>query len=163
MSGVELSGAAEVILRLQEMGTAARRAVGAVVAEEAAALQADIRARIGTGEFFKDPNDRVRQALWSSVEDDGTAVTGAVGAKPIVLGNGFNLAAGLEYGTAAHDIVVRKAKALAFVLGGTLMFRQRVHHPGTRAYHFVTGPFAERRERIRERIAAAVAITGESP
>ncbi|MDA8230349.1 MAG: hypothetical protein M0006_03330 [Magnetospirillum sp.] len=155
MTSVDLAGSNEVILRLKAMGGEVQRSIARVVGEETVSLHSDIRDRIGAGEFFKDPNDRVRNALWSRVEADPTSITGFVGAKPVVLPSGFNLTAGLEHGTAPHDIVAVKVKALAFMLGGALVFRRRVRHPGTSPYRFVTGPFEERRERIRARIEAA--------
>lgn len=40
-------------------------------------------------------------------------------------------------GTRPHDIVARNAKALRFEMGGEIIFRFRVHHPGTKPnpYH----------------------------
>lgn len=43
----------------------------------------------------------------------------------------------IENGTAAHAIVARRAKALRFVVGGQVVFRRRVWHPGTRSYFFL--------------------------
>jgi len=43
----------------------------------------------------------------------------------------------VRMGTRPHPIVPRNAKALAFMIGGNLVFAKRVNHPGTRAnkYH----------------------------
>ena len=43
----------------------------------------------------------------------------------------------IENGTAAHAIVARRAKMLRFVVGGQVVFRRRVWHPGTRSYLFM--------------------------
>lgn len=68
---------------------------------------------------------------------DGSTVRGAVtaggGTAPYVIY--------LEEGTAPHDIVASKSKALAFVLGGSPVFFKKVHHPGTKAYRIVEDAF----------------------
>lgn len=47
---------------------------------------------------------------------------------------GYNLAAGIERGTRPHVIRPRRAKVLAFTVGGRRVFARLVNHPGTRAY-----------------------------
>lgn len=43
----------------------------------------------------------------------------------------------LEFGTKPHPIVARRRKALRFTVGGNLVFRRRVMHPGTSATRFL--------------------------
>ena len=43
----------------------------------------------------------------------------------------------LEGGTRPHAIVAKRGRALRFVVGGQVMFRRRVWHPGTRPFHFM--------------------------
>lgn len=50
----------------------------------------------------------------------------------------------VENGTKAHDITA-KGGALRFVMNGRVMFRRTVHHPGTKATHFM----ANSGERVR--------------
>lgn len=50
----------------------------------------------------------------------------------------------VENGTRAHDITA-KGGALRFVMNGRVMFRRTVHHPGTKATHFM----ANSGERVR--------------
>lgn len=44
----------------------------------------------------------------------------------------------VENGTRPHIIRPRRAKALAFRVGGRLVFAQVVHHPGTKAQPFLS-------------------------
>lgn len=41
-----------------------------------------------------------------------------------------------EEGTSPHVIVPRRAKVLAFQVGGRTVFARRVNHPGTKAQHW---------------------------
>jgi len=40
----------------------------------------------------------------------------------------------LEWGTRPHKIRARKARALRFAVGGKVLFRKSVNHPGTKPY-----------------------------
>jgi hypothetical protein len=54
------------------------------------------------------------------------------------LENGRKHAAVLEKGSKAHTITARPGGMLRFTVGGQLMFRRSVKHPGTRAYTFLS-------------------------
>ena len=41
-------------------------------------------------------------------------------------------------GSAPHEIRARRGRALRFVVGGRVMFRTRVWHPGTRGTYYLT-------------------------
>jgi hypothetical protein len=43
-----------------------------------------------------------------------------------------------EFGSAPHEIAVRRRKALRFIVHGRVVFRTRVRHPGTTGSHFLT-------------------------
>lgn len=43
-----------------------------------------------------------------------------------------------EFGSAPHEIRARRRKALRFLVAGRVVFRTRVHHPGTQATHFLS-------------------------
>lgn len=47
------------------------------------------------------------------------------------------LAGWILKGTRAHIIVPRKAKALRFVIGDTVIFAKKVHHPGTNPNKYI--------------------------
>jgi len=61
-----------------------------------------------------------------------------------------------EDGTAPHEIVPVRAKALRFMVGGDVRFAMRVHHPGTRPHPFMLPSLSERRESIIARLRAGV-------
>lgn len=44
-------------------------------------------------------------------------------------------------GTAPHVIAARRRKALRFVVGGRVVFRSKVRHPGTKGSNFLLGSF----------------------
>lgn len=44
----------------------------------------------------------------------------------------------LEDGSAPHEIRARRRKALRFTVGGRVIFRSRVWHPGTQGHHMLT-------------------------
>ena len=55
----------------------------------------------------------------------------------------------LEDGSAPHVIMPKDPKGvLAFRIGGQMMFRRKVMHPGTRAYLFMKGTLEQSREGI---------------
>jgi hypothetical protein len=43
----------------------------------------------------------------------------------------------VEGGTKAHDIMAAAGRVLRFVIGGTVFYRHKVHHPGTAARPFM--------------------------
>jgi len=76
---------------------------------------------------------RTLAGLQSKVKLTGTP-TGEVG----VYGNRGFIARFLEGGTRAHDIRARKAKFLVFQSGANTIRARKVHHPGTKATHWLT-------------------------
>jgi phage gpG-like protein len=71
--------------------------------------------------------------------------------------------------TSPHEIVAKNAKALAFVLGvsqaaggvgpGQLVFRRRVHHPGSKMPErsFLRSALGDMRQEIFDRLQAGIA------
>jgi hypothetical protein len=43
-----------------------------------------------------------------------------------------------EFGTPPHIIAARRRKSLRYLQGGRVVFRTAVHHPGTKATHFLS-------------------------
>lgn len=56
----------------------------------------------------------------------------------------------LEKGSRPHQIVPRRAKVLAFEVGGRMVFSRYVRHPGTKAYHIVEDGVKRAGTRLRE-------------
>jgi len=73
---------------------------------------------------------RLRQSIMVRLEKDKVAVGPTVPYAPYV-----------EYGTKPHIIRPVHAKALAFEVGGTLVFAKLVHHPGFAGRFFARGAY----------------------
>lgn len=105
-------------------------AVSVALADKADALRAALEAQVIanlSGEVLKPRSGALIDSISSDIDDDGSGVTATVESSDVPY------AAILEYGgkTAAHDIIATKARALAFIAGGTLRFAKLVHHPGS--------------------------------
>lgn len=75
-----------------------------------------------------------RNTRWQSVKDKTThQVTGN---RSAVIRNEHHAGVFLEEGTDPHIITAKNAKALRFEIGGKVIFRKSVHHPGTKATRF---------------------------
>lgn len=61
----------------------------------------------------------------------------------VTIGPDTPYAAFVEFGTAPHVIEAKPGKTLAFRVGGQMIFRRRVNHPGTRAQPFVRPAFED--------------------
>ncbi len=121
MSGVRViaTGVRAALRQLEaRVSAAARQALG-----QAAAYAAE-RARATT--TFKDRTGKTRRDINRGARGPFSLFVRAGGASLF-----------LEDGTSAHVIRPRRARALRFVMAGTTMFRASVHHPGTKATHFV--------------------------
>lgn len=57
----------------------------------------------------------------------------------VIMGGGGAAPIGvLEEGSPPHEIRARRRKALRFIVGGRVVFRRRVWHPGTKGHHMLT-------------------------
>lgn len=64
-------------------------------------------------------------------------VVRAGGGRRVIVFNRVKYAAAIDQGAKPHVIRPRRAKLLAFHLGGRLVFARQVNHPGNRAYRFL--------------------------
>lgn len=62
----------------------------------------------------------------------------------------------VEFGTQPHEIRPKNAKALRFMIGSKVVYARVVHHPGTRAAHYVSGAF----EQWLDQLGPMAATTG---
>ena len=62
----------------------------------------------------------------------------------------------LEYGERAHTIEAKNAKALAFKIGGRLIFAKSVWHPGIPPHPFLTPAIEAGKEKVASDIASAI-------
>lgn len=93
---------------------------------------------------------QLRRSIFSEATDTATTVEGKV-----ATGADTPYAKYVEFGTAAHDIVPTKAKALAFVMGGKQVFAKIVHHPGTQGQLYMKRAFDDMRQEIVDGLTQA--------
>lgn len=74
------------------------------------------------------PWDNVKRATSHQIIDNTSAY----------ITNDHHAAVWLDEGTKPHVIEAKNAKALRFEIGGQVLFRKRVNHPGTKPTHFWT-------------------------
>lgn len=86
---------------------------------------------------------QLRRSIFSQATDTATTIEGKV-----ATGADTPYAKYVELGTAAHDIVPTKAKALAFMLDGKQVFAKSVHHPGTKGQLFMRRAFDDMKAEI---------------
>lgn len=127
MITAELIGQQETILRLSGMPRAVQRAL----VTESYALAQDLRTLMIqklSGEVLQVRTGFLKSHVFADVRDTETAVYGDVYV------SGVKYAAIHEFGgtTAAHDILPKNGKALAFLMGGQNMVFRKVHHPGSK-------------------------------
>jgi hypothetical protein len=89
---------------------------------------------------------------------DGATVTGSVQAG----GGAAFYGRFQEEGTGPYDIIATKARVLAFPIGGEMIFRKSVHHPGLPARSFVGSTVEEQRAAIVAELQATPAEVAAS-
>lgn len=155
MFTVELVGATELVARLDAMPDTVRALVQAKVQALAIKLQALIVRDKLSGQVLKVQTGALRRSIHEVVETNGDSVVGRVFSSGDV-----KYAAIQEYGgtTPPHDILPKKADALAFMAGGKLTFAKIVHHPGSHipAHSFMRGSLAEMAPEITMELKSAV-------
>lgn len=158
---VRYEGLSEAIVRLEAMPDSIRASIERAVMGESDRLVGVIKDEvvpslpINHGESF----EQYRQSIFSDVTLDAHSVTARVGTSGVVKSSKygeFNIAAGLEYGTVAHEIRARFAQTLAFRMGGVMVFRKKVNHPGTAAYGPIHRTFSQELLNIKTALALGV-------
>jgi phage gpG-like protein len=122
-----LSGGDDLSATFENLPAAVHAALAAKAQDLTDRLYALVQAKL-QGEVLNTRTGRLADAIQAEVEDDGQALVARV-----FVSSDVKYAMIQEYGgtTPAHDIVPDKAKALAFLSGGGLVFARRVHHPGS--------------------------------
>lgn len=98
----------------------------------------------------------LRDAAQENVVQGGRVNTGRLrdsirAFRPVKTADGYTAGAGtdvpyapyVEWDTRPHEIRPRRAKALRFMVGGQIIFAQKVNHPGTTGIHFMSRAAAE--------------------
>lgn len=91
------------------------------------ALEDKVKAKL-SGPVLHVRTGNLRRSIYSDQQETATAIVGRVAQSADVPYGRIH-----EYGgkTAAHIILPKKAKALAFAMGGKQVFASIVHHPGS--------------------------------
>jgi phage gpG-like protein len=120
--------AAELIAHLEVIPVALQAAIAAKAADLAARLQAHVTRDKLSGQSLQVRTGALRDSIQAEVDLAEDTVLARVFSS-----GDIKYAAIQEYGgrTAAHDIAPDKAKALAFLAGGQIVFARIVHHPGS--------------------------------
>ncbi|MDR3508427.1 MAG: hypothetical protein P4L64_11065 [Caulobacteraceae bacterium] len=128
MFSVELTGAAELTRRLEALPAAIQSALAAKAASLAEQLKDHVVQDKLSGQVLKARTGALRGAIKAEVLADSDPIV-----VRIFLSSDIKYAAIQEFGghTAPHEIRPDKAKALAFLSGGRLVFARVVHHPGS--------------------------------
>jgi phage gpG-like protein len=114
--------------RLDAYPAALSAALAARASELAATLVDRIKYDKLAGGALNAQSGALQASITADVTADADGFTASVGSD-----GGVKYAAIQEYGgkTAAHDILPDKGEALALMMGGTLRFARRIHHPGS--------------------------------
>jgi len=125
--------------------------------EQATSFASELEARIQqklTGEVLQTHSGALAASIFSSIggNDSDTTIS--------VASTGVPYAAIQEFGgkTAAHQIIATNAKALAFRVGGDLVFAKHVNHPGSNipARSYLESSLAEMRDEIESGFKQAI-------
>lgn len=126
---VTLVGDRELIARLDSMPREVRQMLRQKVRSLALRLKARIQRDKLSGQVLNVVTGALRRSIHDVVKEDTHSVTGEVRSSGDVKYAGIH-----EFGgrTKAHIIEPRKKDALAFMLGGKMVFAKRVNHPGSK-------------------------------
>ena len=118
-------------------------------------LEAKVKQKL-SGEVLNVRTGALRASIFSAVEDNTSSIFGKVASTGDV-----KYARIHEYGgtTPPHEILPSKAKALAFMVGGKMVFAAKVNHPGSKMPErsFLRSALADMSPEIIEGLNAAVA------
>ena len=107
------------------------------------------------GQVLNHRSGRLQQSIQQKVDSNATSVTGTVYSAGDV-----KYAAIHEFGgqIPAHEIVAKNAQALAFMMGGKMVFAKRVNWPGATMPErsFMRSSLADMRDEIVQKMTQAV-------
>lgn len=125
---VSLTGDKELIAKFDSLPTAVMAALYAKVQELALVLEGHVKTRKLNGQVLNRITGALARSIFNDVQSAPEEVIGRVFSSGDVKYAGIH-----EYGgtTSPHVIVPKKAKALAFMGKGGVVFAQKVNHPGS--------------------------------
>ena len=128
MFAIDVGGLEGLSARLGAYPAALSGALAAKVAELAEALAERVRNDKLAGGVLNARTGALAASIAAEVAFDGEAISATVGSFGDVKYAAIQEAGGK---TGAHEILPVKAKALAFAVGGKLVFARKVEHPGS--------------------------------
>lgn len=128
MLSLTLEGEAAQAARFRDLPRAVQAAIRAKADQLAQSLRAYVVQDELSGQVLQVRTGALRDSIAAEVSQDAGKVLIRLFSRGEI-----RYAAIQEYGghTPAHDIVPRKAKALAFLADGQMVFARIVHHPGS--------------------------------
>jgi phage gpG-like protein len=154
MIRVVIVGQEGVIAHLKEVPPRVLGLVRQAVEAEAINLVRDIKESKLTGQVLKTRTGTLRRSINYALSLADQGLTATVGTNLVYAGIH-------EYGGTirAHVIQARNKKALAFQMGGQMIIRRQVNHPGSKMpeHSFLRASLRENEARIKANIEAAVA------
>lgn len=102
-------------------------------------VRADLERRMSKVQRVARARVRVRTGtLLSTIRKNGGVTARGVYVDVVAGGRGVRYVGVEEFGSAPHRITARRRKALRFTVGGQVVFRRSVQHPGTTGTFFLT-------------------------
>ncbi len=128
MITVQLVGDRKVVAQLRAIPNAVTVQLLEKIWSIGIMLQTYIRSQKLSGQVLNVKTGNLRRSINIKVEQSPKQVVGKVFSSGDVKYAGIH-----EFGgrTGAHEILPRKAEALAFMMGGKMMFAKKVNHPGS--------------------------------
>jgi phage gpG-like protein len=128
MFALELDGLDATSARLDSYPAALSAALAAKASELATALADLVKSDKLAGAVLNVRSGALQASIVGDASSDDQGARASVGSNGDV-----RYAAIQEYGgkTGAHEILPRKAQALAFTVGGAMRFARKVEHPGS--------------------------------
>jgi HK97 gp10 family phage protein len=154
-----LLGDQALIAKLNAMPNGLRNGIARAVTRLAIETQRLVQQKL-SGSVLKVRTGVLRSSINYKVEQSSTSVTATVGTN-------VKYAAINEFGgrTPPHEILPKKARALAFELNGKTIFAMSVHHPGSKIPErsFLRSALKEMEPRITEELERAVGEVVHQP
>jgi len=150
------NGITEVSVRISGLAGSVRNHLRAAVQRETENFRDLMRNEVLSGGVVQTRTGRLKASVHSEMSEGPTSIAGTVGTD-------VPYAKYLEEGSPAHIIRANAGKVLAFMVGGEMIFRRQVNHPGNKAYHMFGGTLKREAPGIIDRLTLAVKDAENEP
>jgi phage gpG-like protein len=126
---ITMVGDKELIARLNEMPTAVHHALFVKITDLSLRLEKWVKTQKLDGQVLNRISGRLARSIMNKVTADAATIMARIFSSGDVKYAGIH-----EFGgtTSPHIIEPKKAAALAFAVGGKMVFARRVNHPGSK-------------------------------